>query len=104
MPDSKYSHLFFDLDHTIWDFDKNAEEALQELYVIHQLEAIGLSSPEAFIETYTRNNHQLWTDYHVGKITREHLREERFRKTFLDLDVHPDNIPQGFEDAYVKLC
>ena len=100
----KYKHIFFDLDHTIWDFDKNAEEALQELYVIHQLEAIGLSSPQAFIETYTRNNHQLWSDYHIGKITTERLREERFRKTFLDLEVHPDSIPEGFEDAYVKLC
>ncbi|WP_462227835.1 hypothetical protein [Mucilaginibacter sp.] len=24
---TKYKHLFFDLDHTIWDFDKNAEDA-----------------------------------------------------------------------------
>ncbi len=100
----KYKHLFFDLDHTIWDFDKNAEEALQELYVVHQLDSIGLSSPEVFIETYTRNNHRLWADYHVGKITKEQLREARFNQTFLDLDVHPDNIPVGFEDAYVKLC
>ncbi|MDB5011745.1 MAG: noncanonical pyrimidine nucleotidase, YjjG family, partial [Mucilaginibacter sp.] len=51
---SKYNHIFFDLDHTIWDFDKNAEEALQELYAIHALENIGLSSADVFIETYTR--------------------------------------------------
>ncbi|MEO6633665.1 MAG: YjjG family noncanonical pyrimidine nucleotidase [Mucilaginibacter sp.] len=100
----KYHHIFLDLDHTIWDFDKNAEEALQELYVIHQLEAIGLTSCDAFIETYTRNNHQLWADYHLGKITKDHLREARFRQTFLDLNVHPDVIPVGFEDAYVQLC
>jgi putative hydrolase of the HAD superfamily len=100
----KYNHIFFDLDHTIWDFDKNAEEALQELYVIHELESIGLTSAEAFIETYTRNNHRLWAEYHVGKITKDYLREARFRQSFLDLGVAPELIPIGFEDAYVQLC
>jgi len=100
----KYRHIFFDLDHTIWDFDKNAEEALQELYIIHQLENIGLTSADAFIETYTHNNHRLWAEYHLGKITKDELREARFKQTFLDLGVHPDVIPVGFEDAYVQLC
>jgi putative hydrolase of the HAD superfamily len=100
----KYSHLFFDLDHTIWDFDKNAEEALHELYIIHKLHAIGLTSADVFIETYTQNNHRLWREYHIGNITKETLREARFKQTFLDLGVHPDVIPVGFEDAYVKLC
>jgi putative hydrolase of the HAD superfamily len=100
----KYHHIFFDLDHTIWDFDKNAEEALHELYVIHRIKDIGLNSAEVFIETYTRNNHRLWAEYHTGKITKDMLRETRFKQTFLDLGVHPDLIPEGFEDAYVKLC
>jgi putative hydrolase of the HAD superfamily len=99
-----YRHIFFDLDHTIWDFDKNAEETLQELFVIHELDKIGLTSADAFIETYTRNNHNLWAQYHVGKITKDYLREARFKTTFLDLGVHPDVIPEGFEDEYVKLC
>lgn len=100
----KYRHIFFDLDHTIWDFDKNAEEALHELYGLHKLRDIGLSSAELFIKTYTRNNHALWADYHTGKISKHELREARFKKTFIDLGVHPDNIPDGFEDAYVRLC
>ncbi|MDB5145134.1 MAG: noncanonical pyrimidine nucleotidase, YjjG family [Mucilaginibacter sp.] len=101
---SKYRHIFFDLDHTIWDFDKNAEEALHELYGIYKLKELGLHSPDLFIETYTRNNHQLWAEYHVGKITKSELREARFKKTFLDLGLRPDIIPVGFEDDYVKLC
>ena len=100
----KYKHIFFDLDHTIWDFDKNAEETLYELYAIHQLKNIGLHSAELFIETYTRNNHHLWAQYHVGAITKDYLREARFKTTFLELGVHPDVIPVGFEDEYVKLC
>ncbi|WP_158828714.1 YjjG family noncanonical pyrimidine nucleotidase [Mucilaginibacter lacusdianchii] len=100
----KYTHLFFDLDHTIWDFDKNAEETLQELYELHNLQALGVASAVAFIETYTRNNHQLWADYHLGKITKDVLRHLRFNKTFTDLGMQPDLIPAGFEDAYVQLC
>src|ERR1700761_3428252 len=100
----KYKHIFLDLDHTIWDFDKNAEEALNELYAIHNLKDAGLHSADLFIETYTRNNHRLWAQYHVGTITKDYLREARFRSTFLDLGVEPELIPAGFEDKYVKLC
>jgi putative hydrolase of the HAD superfamily len=100
----KYKHIFFDLDHTIWDFDKNAEETLMELYDIYRLNEIGLPSAGLFIETYTRNNHRLWADYHTGKISKTQLRETRFKTTFLELGVHPDSIPLAFEDDYVLLC
>ncbi|MDB5087316.1 MAG: Pyrimidine 5-nucleotidase YjjG [Mucilaginibacter sp.] len=99
-----YKHIFFDLDHTIWDFDKNAEETLYELYEIYRLNEIGLPSAALFIETYTRNNHQLWAEYHTGKITKTELRETRFKRTFIELGVHPDVLPVAFEDDYVKLC
>ncbi len=101
---TKYRHIFFDLDHTIWDFDKNAEETLHELYVVYDLPGLGLHSADLFIETYTRNNHQLWADYHTGKINKQTLRETRFKKTFLDLGLSPDVIPLQFEDDYVAMC
>ncbi|WP_428328594.1 YjjG family noncanonical pyrimidine nucleotidase [Mucilaginibacter sp.] len=100
----KYKHIFFDLDHTIWDFDKNAEETLYELYDIYRLSEIGLPSAPVFIETYTRNNHQLWAEYHTGKITKTELRETRFKRTFIELGIAPDSIPLAFEDDYVLLC
>lgn len=100
----RYKHLFFDLDHTIWDFDKNAEETLHELYHTYKLHDLGLHSADQFIETYTQNNHQLWADYHLGKITKQVLRETRFSKTFIDLGVSPESIPHQFEDDYVNIC
>jgi putative hydrolase of the HAD superfamily len=99
-----YKHLFFDLDHTIWDFDKNAEETLSELYHTYKLRDLGLHSADRFIEVYTHNNHQLWADYHVGKITKQKLRETRFSKTFIDLGLSPELIPERFEDDYVNIC
>lgn len=100
---SKTKHIFFDLDHTIWDFDRNAEETLKELYQLYELEKMGLSCCQRFIETYTVNNHQLWADYHVGRITKERLRTERFHKTFRQLGVSPDKIPLQFEADYVRI-
>jgi putative hydrolase of the HAD superfamily len=99
----KYKHIFFDLDHTIWDFDKNAEETLHELYGKHKLSEIGLHSADLFIETYTRNNHLLWAQYHIGEITKDELREARFKKTFIELGIPPNLMPNDFEDEYVKL-
>lgn len=100
----KYEHIFFDLDHTLWDFDKNAEETLSELYITYKLKELGLNSCDVFIETYTVNNHQLWADYHLGKISKDALRETRFKKTFIDLGLSPDLIPLNFEDDYVNIC
>jgi putative hydrolase of the HAD superfamily len=99
-----YKHLFFDLDHTIWDFDKNAEETLHELFHAYQLKGLGLHSAEIFIETYIRNNHELWADYHIGAISKQHLRETRFKKTFIDMGLSPVLIPQNFEEDYVRIC
>lgn len=100
----RYKHIFFDLDHTLWDFDRNAEETLQELYQTHELEELGLSCANTFIATYTKNNHELWALYHEGKISKDELRQTRFKKTFLDLGVSPEVIPAFFEDDYVRIC
>jgi putative hydrolase of the HAD superfamily len=96
-------HIFFDLDHTIWDFDRNAEETLQELYEVYQLRNLGLLSAAEFIHKYTENNHSLWAQYHLGLISKDLLRAERFRKTFIELGVQPDLVPQDFESDYVKI-
>ena len=95
-------HIFFDLDHTIWDFDKNAQETLTELYQQYELGQLGLNSCETFIETYTENNHFLWAEYHMGRITKDTLRLERFHKTFIQLGIAPENVPHQFEDDYVN--
>src|SRR6476659_3331210 len=50
-----YQHIFFDLDHTLWDFDKNAEETLNELYFTYKLSNLGLDEsviPAQFEDDY----------------------------------------------------
>ena len=96
-------HIFFDLDHTIWDFDRNAEETLMELYQHYKLDELGLSSAEEFILNYTLNNHALWADYHLGKISKDILRAERFKRTFVQMGILPELVPMQFEEDYVRL-
>lgn len=96
-------HIFFDLDHTIWDFDRNAEETLLELYDSYQLKSLGVQCAKEFIANYTENNHKLWAQYHLGQITKDHLRSERFSSTFIQMGVSPSQIPHQFEEDYVQL-
>lgn len=98
------SSVFFDLDHTLWDFDRNAEETLAELFHSYQFVNLGMPSADVFIETYTRNNHRLWAEYHHGRITKEELRKARFADTFTELGVEPALFPIQFEEDYLRIC
>ncbi|MEH6304093.1 YjjG family noncanonical pyrimidine nucleotidase [Olivibacter sp. CPCC 100613] len=97
-------HLFFDLDHTLWDFDKNAEETLNELFVTYKFVDFGIQSADIFIETYTRNNQRVWALYHNGKIDKTELRRARFADTFQELGLSPSLFPSSFETDYLRLC
>ncbi|MCF8283556.1 MAG: YjjG family noncanonical pyrimidine nucleotidase [Sphingobacteriales bacterium] len=99
-----YTDLFFDLDHTLWDFDANARETLLELYDTYRLTELGIDSAEKFIEVYTDHNHRLWRDYHNGLISKEQLRSSRFRLTFEHFELPEHLIPHQFEDDYVSIC
>ncbi len=100
----KYKHVFFDLDHTLWDFDTNARETLLELYDSYRLSELGVASADSFISIYTENNHRLWRDYHNGVITKEDLRARRFRQTFAEFGLGEELLPDSFEDDYVRIC
>lgn len=97
--------IFFDLDHTIWDFDLNAKETLHELYYTYHFDRLfNTKNSDLFIETYTINNHRLWDLYHHGKIDKQTLRKARFEDTFSQLGVDPSLFPVAFEEEYLAIC
>jgi len=53
---NKYKHIFFDLDRTLWDFDENSKETLQDIYKKYNLHARGVHSFEIFHSTYKTIN------------------------------------------------
>lgn len=80
----QYRHLFFDLDHTLWDFDTNSKEALKDLYDNNQLHQKGIEHFDDFFERYSYHNHLLWERYAKGQIKQDELRWKRMYLAMLD--------------------
>lgn len=74
-------HIFFDLDHTIWDFEMNSQEALVEIFEVHKLILDGIDYHE-FYPKYKVLNEQYWDLYRNDEVTRDELRVGRFRDAF----------------------
>ena len=80
----RYRHLFFDLDHTLWDFDKNAMETLNNVYQDLNLYDAGIHDFDLFCKHYLHHNAILWDRYHHGYISTEDLKWKRMWRTLLE--------------------
>ena len=66
--------LFFDLDRTLWDFDRNSREALEEIFLeIAQPNLPQHKTAAEFIPVYEAENEKCWKAYREGRITKEQL-------------------------------
>lgn len=83
----QYRHLFFDLDHTLWDFDTNSKEAMHEIFTELALPERGITDFEAFFEKYSFHNHRLWDKYSRGLIKQDELRWKRMFLALVDFKV-----------------
>ncbi|MFD0860802.1 YjjG family noncanonical pyrimidine nucleotidase [Sungkyunkwania multivorans] len=75
--------IFFDLDHTLWDFEKNSALTFKKILEQHRI-AVELS---AFLEVYIPTNHAYWKLYREERVTKQELRYGRLRNTFDCLKV-----------------
>jgi putative hydrolase of the HAD superfamily len=83
----KYKHLFFDLDHTLWDFEANSRQTLEELFHLMNLESKGISDFDLFHKTYLVHNDKLWDRYRNGYIKVDELRWKRMWLALLDFKI-----------------
>ena len=97
----KYQHIFFDLDHTLWDFETNSKMALNILFDDHLKNAS--FSFDAFFSYYQHVNAFCWKQYREGKMTKEILRVKRFSDAFAQFDVHDADLAHLFADGYLEL-
>lgn len=88
----KYRHLFFDLDHTLWDFNENARLTLSELYHQLDLQQSGVSDFELFYQHYLVHNEKLWTRFRNGYIKAEELRWKRMWHALLEFRVTDEKL------------
>jgi putative hydrolase of the HAD superfamily len=99
----KYKHLFFDLDRTIWDFEKNAKETFSEIYDKHKLKQKGVPSLEEFTKIYKYYNDMLWSYYREGKIIKEVLSIKRFKLTLKYFGIDDIFLATNIADDYVTI-
>jgi putative hydrolase of the HAD superfamily len=98
-----YKDLFFDLDHTLWDFETNSKETIQELYNTHRLANLGIVDFDGFYSTYSAHNHRLWDRYTKGFIKQEELRWKRVYLSLLDFKVANEPLAKQMSQAYLEI-
>ncbi len=98
-----YKHLFFDLDHTIWDFDYNASETLENLFLTHGLSEKTNAAFEQFLEKYLHHNAHLWDRYEKGFIGVEELKVKRMWRTLLDFNVADEPLAKLLSHQFLEI-
>ncbi len=100
----KYTHIFFDLDNTLWDFNQNSAATLLELYHEYSLDIEGISSPKPFIDKYKKINSEFWEKYRNNSISKEVLRVRRFTDTLRAFGIENEPLTNELAKAYLEKC
>jgi putative hydrolase of the HAD superfamily len=82
----KYTHLFFDLDNTLWDFERNSYDALRIVFNFYKCGEQGIDFKQ-FYNVYTTINRFYWSDYRQGIIGKKELVSLRFEKTLKEFGI-----------------
>lgn len=98
----KYKHLFFDLDHTLWDFDANARQTLEQMHLDMNLADRGVHDFDLFHKTYLDHNEKLWEKYRKGKIRQDELRLKRMWLTLLDFRIADEELAREMGDLFLQ--
>jgi len=99
----KYEHLFFDLDHTLWDFDRNSKLTLQKLFGEYNLQDKGIPDFETFHTQYEIHNDRLWEKFRKGFIKRDELRWKRMWLVLLDFKIMDTALAHEMGVAYLEI-
>lgn len=86
----KIRHLFFDLDHTLWDFEKNSKICILEIYEQHKGIFPQQVSFDSFFQNFSTINSVMWNQLDLSLITHDYLRTFRFQKVLQALDIEID--------------
>lgn len=100
---STYKHLFFDLDHTIWDFEANSRLTLSELYESMNLLERGVHDFDLFHKNYLLHNDKLWDRYRKGYIKVDELRWKRMWLTMLDFKIADEPMARKMGEIFLDL-
>lgn len=100
---AKYKHLFFDLDHTLWDFEANSRQTLEELYNRLELRDRGINDFNLFHKNYLVHNDKLWDRYRKGFIKVDELRWKRMWLALLDFRIADEPLAREMGVLFLDL-
>ncbi|MGY5848991.1 YjjG family noncanonical pyrimidine nucleotidase [Salegentibacter sp. F14] len=85
-------HIYFDLDHTLWDFDKNSALAFEQIFSKRKI-SIRIQD---FLEVYVPVNFKYWELYRDNQVSKEDLRIGRLKDSFelLQMDTSTKTIEE----------
>ncbi|MFN2126911.1 MAG: YjjG family noncanonical pyrimidine nucleotidase [Anaerolineales bacterium] len=101
---TRYKHILFDLDHTLWDFNRNSMETLVELFDFYDLGRFNKFSSQDFTNKFREVNTILWDLYDRNEIDRYYIRAFRFQMILKQLGLKEEDIPPDISEVYLKIC
>ncbi|HEX5169211.1 MAG TPA: YjjG family noncanonical pyrimidine nucleotidase [Cyclobacteriaceae bacterium] len=99
-----YKCIFFDLDHTLWDYETNSRETLTDLYCRFALKDRGVNDVDDFSHTFKDVNERLWDLYDRGLIDSEYIRRERFKQILEKFNAHEEELSARLSHEYLLDC
>ncbi|WP_412561527.1 YjjG family noncanonical pyrimidine nucleotidase [Winogradskyella sp. MIT101101] len=91
-------HVFFDLDHTLWDFDKNSGLTFQKIFELNNINA----KLDDFLGVYEPINLKYWKLYREERVSKTDLRYGRLKEAFDALSIKiEDNVINNLSVAYI---
>ncbi len=100
----QYTCIFFDLDHTLWDYETNSKETLQELFSAYSLAEKGVIDFNSFHREFKRVNAELWVLYDAGKIGSDVIRAERFKQILQAFNAFEEKLCAEISHEYLYTC
>ena len=100
---SSYKYLFFDIDHTLWDFETNSVNTLKALYQEAKLIDRGIEDFEDFNVIYHEINDKLWARFRKGQLSRQDLRWKRMWQTLVHYKVNNEELARQMSERYLEI-
>ena len=98
----KYKHIYFDLDHTLWDYKANSHEAFRDIYDQYELYN-EIDSLDTFINVFVKYNDLLWDQYRKGEVKKKFLMTERFVLTLGEFGIQNHGLAEKIGHDYITL-
>ncbi len=97
-------HIFFDLDHTLWDYETNSIATIHELLETFRPQMGFTLTFEEFYPVYFTHNHALWVQYRHNEIDNLTLRYQRWRLAFADFGISEATWMYDMSEAFLDIC